>query len=157
MRVSQNALLAAALALGACSTTAATRTPDTPYAGIYGGSYTCTDGEHGFYLDLKNVRAASGGGYDVDGVIGLFPTISGVSGPVGHVAGSLTVSGTIDADGKIALAAGEWLKQPAGYGAADLEGTLRAKPDGSYALTGKPVVRANPGACSNLIASQFLP
>ena len=55
------------------------------------------------------------------------------------------------------MTAGDWLKQPTGYGAADLEGKLRQKSDGSYALTGKPVVRGNPSACSNLIATQFLP
>lgn len=125
--------------------------------GIYGGSYVCTDGEHGFYLDLNTLTPKSGGGFDASGVIGLFPTLAGSSGPVGGVAGSLKVSGTIAADGAVAMVSGDWLKKPDGYGAADLEGKLRKKPDGSYALIGKPVVRGNPEACSNLIASQFLP
>ena len=125
--------------------------------GIYGGSYVCTDGEHGFYLNIDALTQKSGGGFDASGVIGLFPTLAGAGGPVGHVAGSLKVSGTIAADGTVAMTSGDWLKQPAGYGAADLEGKLRQKPDGSYALIGKPVVRGNPEACSNLIASQFLP
>ena len=127
------------------------------YAGVYGGSYVCTDGEHGFYLDITSVSPKDGGGFNAAGVIGLFPTLAGISGPVGGVAGSLKVSGTITADGTLAMTCGDWLKQPAGYGAADLEGRLIRKTDGSYALTGKPVVRGNPTACSNLIATQFLP
>lgn len=125
--------------------------------GIYGGSYVCTDGEHGFYLNIDTLTPKSGGGFEASGVLGLFPTLAGISGPVGGAAGSFKVSGTIAADGTVAMASGDWLKQPAGYGAADLEGKLRQKPDGSYALIGKPVVRGNPEACSNLIASQFLP
>lgn len=156
-RVMGAAATLAALALGACSTMAASAPQDAPYFGVYGGSYTCTDGEHGFYLDLTSVRPASGGGYDADGVLGFFPTLAGVSGPVGGVAGSFAVSGTISADGDVAMTAGDWLVQPSGYGAANLEGKLRAKPGGGYALTGKPVVPGNPGACSNLIATQFLP
>lgn len=156
-RLAVSCAAVAALPLGACSTTAPTAPQDAPYVGVYGGSYTCTDGEHGFYLDLTSVRAAAGGGYDVDGVLGLFPTLAGISGPVGGVAGSFAVSGAISADGDIAMTAGDWLVQPAGYGAANLEGKLRAKPGSGYALTGKPVVPGNPGACSNLIASQFLP
>lgn len=148
-----------ALALSACMTT--TPGPDAPpphpYAGVYGGSYTCTDGEHGFYLDLTSVLPKAEGGFDAEGVLGLFPTLAGISGPVGGVAGSFAVSGTISADGDIAMTAGEWLVQPSGYGAANLEGKLRARPAGGHALTGKPVVPGNPSACSNLIATQFLP
>ena len=156
-RLAASSVTLAAFALGACSTTAASAPQDAPYFGVYGGSYTCTDGEHGFYLDLASVRPATGGGYDADGVLGFFPTLTGVSGPAGGVAGSFAVSGTISADGDVAMTAGDWLVQPAGYGAASLEGKLRAKPGGGYALTGKPVVPGSPGACSNLIATQFLP
>lgn len=150
------------LALAAAATLAAPALAQLPadgagVKGIYGGSYVCTDGEHGFYLSIDALTAKSDGGFDASGVIGLFPTLSGISGPVGGVAGSLKVTGTIAADGTVAMTSGDWLKQPAGYGAADLEGKLRQKPDGSYALIGKPVVRGNPEACSNLIASQFLP
>jgi len=125
--------------------------------GIYGGSYVCTDGEHGFYLSIDALTPKSGGSFEASGVIGLFPTLAGASGPVGGVAGSLKVSGTIAADGTIAMTSGDWLKQPAGYGSADLEGKLKLRPDGGYSLIGKPVVRGNPEACSNLIATQFLP
>lgn len=153
--------LAATLA-SACSMMGETPAATAPaakhaYAGVYGGSYVCTDGEHGFYIDIATVTPKEGGGFDASGVLGLFPTLAGVSGPVGGVAGSFKVSGTISSDGTVAMTAGDWLKQPTGYGAADLEGKLRQKSDGSYALTGKPVVRGNPSACSNLIATQFLP
>lgn len=125
--------------------------------GVYGGSYVCTDGEHGFYLDITTLTPKDGGGFDASGVLGLFPTLAGAGGPVGGVAGSFKVSGTIGADGAVAMAAGDWLKQPAGYGAANLEGKLKARPSGGYSLIGKPVVPGNPEACSNLIATQFLP
>lgn len=153
------ALALAAIALTACASTPAIAQPadGAGMKGIYGGSYVCTDGEHGFYLDITTLTPKSAGGFDASGVIGLFPTLAGAGGPVGHVVGSLKVSGTIAADGAVAMVSGDWLKQPDGYGAADLEGKLRQKPDGSYALIGKPVVRGNPEACSNLIASQFLP
>ncbi len=55
------------------------------------------------------------------------------------------------------MTAGEWLEKPAGYGAANLEGKLKARPSGDYSLIGKPTVPGNPDACSNLIATQFLP
>ena len=125
--------------------------------GVYGGSYVCTDGEHGFYLSLDTLTPKSGGGFDASGVLGLFPTLAGIEGPVGGVAGSFKVAGTIGADGALAMTAGDWLKKPAGYGSANLEGKLRQKPDGSFALTGKPTIPGNPDQCSNLIASQFLP
>lgn len=150
-----------ALLVSACASTPASDAPPLAakhaWSGVYGGSYTCTDGEHGFYLDIQKLTPADGGGFSAAGVLGLFPTLAGVSGPVGHVAGSFKVAGTISADGTIAMTAGDWLKQPAGYGAANLEGMLRQKPDGSHAITGKPVVPGNPSACSNLIATQFLP
>ena len=157
----------AAIALAATLASACSMMGETPaatapaakhaYAGVYGGSYVCTDGEHGFYLDIATVIPKDGGGFDASGVLGLFPTLAGASGPFGGVAGSFNVSGAISSDGTVAMTAADWLKQPAGYGAADLEGKLRRKSDGSYALTGKPVVRGNPSACSNLIATQFLP
>lgn len=156
------AIAIAATLASACSMMGETPAPTAPaakhaYAGVYGGSYVCTDGEHGFYLDMETVTPKDDGGFDASGVLGLFPTLAGASGAVGGVAGSFKVSGTISSDGTVAMTAGDWLKQPAGYGAADLEGKLRQKSDGSYALTGKPVVRGNPSACSNLIATQFLP
>jgi hypothetical protein len=129
---------------------------DHPWAGVYGGSYVCTDGEHGFYLDLASVTPKDGGGFDAAGVIGLFPTLGGMDGPVGKAAGSFNVSGTITADGTISLAQGAWLVQPPGYGAANLEGKITSGASG-HAISGKPVVLGNPGACSNLIATQFLP
>lgn len=125
--------------------------------GIYGGSYVCTDGEHGFYLDIDTLAPKSGGGFDASGVLGLFPTLAGIEGPVGGVAGSFKVAGTIAADGTVAMTAGDWLKKPASYGAANLEGTLKARPGGGFSLIGKPVVPGNADACSNLIATQFLP
>jgi hypothetical protein len=135
---------------------AADAQPDHPWAGVYAGSYTCTDGEHGFYLDLASVTPKDGGGFNAAGVLGLFPTLAGQGGPVGKVAGSFNVSGTISADGVIAMAPGEWLVQPPGYGAAQLEGKITQVASG-HAITGRPVVAANPSACSDLIATQFLP
>ncbi|MEZ6030678.1 MAG: hypothetical protein R3C46_13125 [Hyphomonadaceae bacterium] len=147
----------AALAIAGCTTTQPAAAETSPYAGVYAGSYTCGDGEHGFYLDLSSVTAASGGGFEASGVLGFYPTLSGIGGSSGGVAGSFRVSGTISAAGDVALTAGEWLKQPSGYGAANLEGKLRERPAGGYALVGKPVVPGMPDACSNLIATQFLP
>jgi hypothetical protein len=156
------AIIAAALAAGlvsGCSMmpgASSDAPPDHPWAGVYGGSYTCTDGEHGFYLDLASVTPKDGGGFNAAGVLGLFPTLAGQGGPVGKVAGSFNVSGTITADGVIAMTPGDWLVQPPGYGAAHLEGKITQVASG-HAITGKPVVPGNPSACSNLIATQFLP
>lgn len=136
--------------------TGATGSARHPWAGVYGGSYTCTDGEHGFYLDLTSIRPKAGGGFDADGTLGLFPTLAGQNGPVGKVAGSFAVAGTITGDGVISLAPGDWLVKPPGYGAARLEGRITAVASG-HAITGKPVVPGNESACSNLIATQFLP
>lgn len=154
---------AAALTALFVSACAATPAPDAPppaakhaWAGVYGGSYTCTDGEHGFYLDLHDVTPKDGGGFNAWGIIGLFPTLAGQDGPVGMAAGSFKVSGTITADGVISMTQGDWLVQPPGYGAAQLEGKITAVASG-HAITGKPVVAANPTACSDLIATQFLP
>ncbi len=157
MKASMSCALAALLA-SACSTLggAPADTASHPWAGVYGGSYTCTDGEHGFYLDLSSVTARDDGGFDASGVIGLFPTLAGKDGPVGTVAGSFRVSGTITADGVISMAPGDWLVQPPGYGSARLEGKIIAAPSG-HAITGRPVAPANPAACSSLIATQFLP
>lgn len=165
------AIAAAALAISlaaACSTPAADAptstaiaipapTPLPALAGVYGGSYTCADGEHGFYLNITKATAKASGGFDAAGVLGLFPTVSGQGGPAGMVAGSFKVTGTIGADGAIAMTAGDWLIQPANYGSANLEGTLAKTDSGGYILRGKPVVPGNPDACSDLIATQFLP
>ena len=164
------AICAAALAisLAACATPATDApasmaigipapTPLPALAGVYGGSYTCGDGEHGFYLNIDKATAKTGGGFDVSGVLGFFPTATGQGGPAGMVAGSFAVSGTIGADGAVAMSAGAWLKQPASYGAANLEGALTQNAAGSYTLRGKPVVPGSPDACSELIATQFLP
>ncbi len=148
-----------AVALAACTTAPAIPADapsDHPWAGVYGGSYTCTDGEHGFYLDITSIRPKDGGGFDADGALGIFPTLAGASGPVGKVAGSFAVSGTIGADGAISMTPGDWLVEPAGYGAAHLEGQIATVASG-HVITGKPVVPGNPSACSNLIATQFLP
>lgn len=126
-------------------------------AGVYGGSYTCVDGEHGFYLNINKATAKTGGGFDVSGVLGLFPTVTGQGGPAGMAAGSFAVSGTIGADGAVTMTPGDWLKQPADYGAAHLEGALTQNADGGYTLRGKPVVPGRPDACNDLIATQFLP
>jgi hypothetical protein len=157
------AVIATALAAGlvsACSmmpgASPAAPAAGHPWAGVYGGSYTCTDGEHGFYLDLASVTPKDGGGFNASGILGLFPTLSGQGGPVGKAAGSFNVSGTITADGTISLSQGPWLVQPPGYGAANLEGRITQVASG-HAITGKPVVLSNPGACSNLVATQFLP
>lgn len=165
------AICAAGLAIAlaaACSSTASSAPPVAPaaiasapllppFAGVYGGSYTCVDGEHGFYLNINKAAERTSGGYDVSGVLGLFPLVTGQGGPAGMVAGSFAVSGTVDAEGVIAMTAGDWLKQPADYGAANLEGTLTKSDGGSYVLRGKPVVPGRPGACNALIAAQFLP
>ena len=62
----------AAIALAATLASACSMMGETPaatapaakhaYAGVYGGSYVCTDGEHGFYLDIATVppRTAAG-------------------------------------------------------------------------------------------------
>lgn len=160
MHIKFAAAALAATFVSACSTMgeapAAPAAPSHPWAGVYGGSYTCTDGEHGFYLDIASLTPKDGGGFDATGVLGLFPTLAGQNGPVGKVAGSFAVSGTITADGTISMAPGDWLVQPAGYGAAHLEGKIAPVASG-HAITGKPVVPGNPAACSNLIATQFLP
>lgn len=145
------------LTLAACASTPAAEAQPAPYAGVYAGSYVCQDGEHGFYLDLEKVTANADGGFAASGVLGIFPVLAGISGPSGGATGSFRVSGTINAAGEIALAPGEWLKPAGNYGAAHLEGKLRKKPDGSHALTGKPVIPGNADYCSNLIATQVQP
>jgi hypothetical protein len=124
--------------------------------GVYAGSYKCTDGEHGFYLDIKTVAPAKGGGFAVTGVLGLFPTLAGAGGSSAGAAGSFNVAGTISDKNEIAMTAGKWVKQAPGYGAANLAGTLSKNADGSYAIKGKPVVPGRPDMCSDLIATQFL-
>lgn len=166
MPIKATCVAALAIALtSACSTTA----PDTPaasapaaamlppIAGVYGGSYTCIDGEHGFYLNLTKATSNAGGGYDVAGVLGLFPTVTGQGGPSGMASGSFKVTGTIAANGAIAMTAGDWLIQPPGYGAANLEGTITKTDSAGYVLRGKPVVPGRPDVCSDLLATQFLP
>lgn len=149
-------LVSACSMMGEAPAAAPAQTADHPWAGVYAGSYTCTDGEHGFYLDLSSVTPKDGGGFNAAGVIGVFPVLAGLNSPVGKVAGSFNVSGTIGADGTISLAQGDWLVQPPGYGAANLEGKITTVAYG-HAITGRPVVAGNPNACSDLVASQFLP
>ncbi len=156
-RLVRTACLAMAAASLPCVALAQLPADGAGIKGVYGGSYTCTDGEHGFYLDITELKTKTGGGFDAAGVLGFFPTVAGISGPSGGVAGSFTVAGTIGADGAVATKAGEWLKRPTGYGAANLEGKLLKKPDDSFAITGKPVVPGAEAACTNLIAAQFLP
>lgn len=157
-----------AITLAACSTPGAEAPTSTAIAipapaplpamaGVYGGSYVCTDGEHGFYLDIKSLEAMRGGGFDVSGVLGFFPTIGGKDGGTAQVAGSFEVSGTIFGNGKIHLEPGAWLKLPSGYGAAALDGMLIHRDDGLWSIKGKPVVPGNPDLCSDLVASKFLP
>lgn len=125
--------------------------------GIYAGSYLCQDGEHGFYLDIAALAPNDQGGFSASGVLGFFPVLGGTDGPLAEVAGSFTVSGTIEGDGRITLAAGEWLVEPAGYGAAELEGRLTARADGLWEIAGRPVIPGNADYCSGLVATQFLP
>lgn len=158
-----------AVALAVALSTACANTPVAPppaaavapvlpaFAGVYGGSYTCVDGEHGFYLNITKATERPGGGYDVAGVLGIFPLVTAQGGPAGMVSGSFAVSGIVDTEGAIAMAPGDWLKQPADYGAANLEGALTKGDDGSYTLRGRPVVPRSPEACSSLLAAQFLP
>lgn len=170
MHIKTTIAAALAISLAACATPSATEpgatstaiaipapTPLPALAGVYGGSYTCVDGEHGFYLNITRAVPKAGGGYDVAGILGLFPTVTGQGGPAGMAAGSFKVSGTLGADGALAMTAGDWLIQPPDYGSANLEGTLQKTDSAGYILRGKPVVPGRPDACTDLIATQFLP
>lgn len=126
-------------------------------SGVYAGSYTCTEGEHGFYLDIKSLKTNKAGGFDATGVLGFFPTLGGKGGSSATATGSFKVAGTISSKGEIAMTAGDWLKKPAAYGAANLSGVLAKQADGAYAIMGKPVVPGRPDMCTDLIATQFLP
>lgn len=131
------------------------------FTGTYAGSYTCVDGEHGFFLSLGKTDMTDDG-WLVDGTLGFFPTLGGMEGPVGMVAGSFDVSGTVtkadeDGDMVIELQPGEWLVKPDGYGAAALAGVITTTDTGAWQLIGKPVVPGAPDACDALIATQFLP
>ena len=126
------------------------------FSGIYAGSYTCQDGEHGFYLDLS-IDGMDDENYQVSGVLGLYPTLAGADGSSGAVAGSFLVSGTVGMeDMAIALEPGDWIVQPEGYGAAHLEGTVGMTDAGAWQINGKPVVPGLDGFCDALIATQFL-
>lgn len=131
------------------------------FSGTYAGSYTCVDGEHGFYLDLM-VTDESDDGWAVDGTLGFFPTLAGMEGRAGMVAGSFDVSGTVtkvdeDGDMVIELQPGDWLVKPDSYGAAALAGVVTTSETGAWQIIGKPVVPGVPEACDALIATQFLP
>lgn len=127
-------------------------------AGIYGGSYRCLDGEHGFYLELVNIADSP---FREDekrlwGTLGFFPVLAGAGGVSAHVAGSFTVYGSIKDGNQLQLSAREWLVEPQGYGSASLQGELAQREDGSWQITGVPRTSI-PDHCSDLIATQFLP
>ncbi|MXO91859.1 hypothetical protein [Pontixanthobacter aquaemixtae] len=156
-------VLFAALATGLLASAASVQAHDEDmepmrdFDGIYGGSYVCKDGEHGFYLDLLVVRETEEG-FDVAGTLGLFPTLAGAEGSSADATGSFAVTGTISGmDYTINLSPGEWKLKPDFYGAAGLVGTLEPAGDHSWQITGKPVVPGQPDFCSDLIATQFLP
>lgn len=135
-------------------------------SGVYGGSYTCQDGEHGIYLEMSATDSIidpdENGvqrvvGWNLSGVLGFFPTLAGKDGPSGMVAGSFTVEGVWSTeDMSMVLTPGEWILQPENYGAAELHGTLTEIAPGQWQITGKPVVPGAPDFCSNLIATQFV-
>lgn len=143
---------------------------DTPMAGpsgVYGGSYVCQDGEHGIYLEISATDSIidpdDNGvqqvvGWNLTGVLGFFPTVSGKDGPSGMVTGAFEVEGSWSTkDMGIYLMPGKWLKQPDNYGAAELVGTLAEIAPGQWQIVGKPVVPGMPDFCSDLIATQFVP
>lgn len=157
LKIGTFAALAAAITVTSAGAAAQLPADSAELLGPYAGSYVCQDGEHGFYLDLEEVIQNGDGTLGASGTLGMFPVLAGLSGSSGSVAGSFSVSGTISADGVIALAPGDWLVQPEGYGAAHLEGTLSQRGDGAWQIAGKPVIPGNPDACSDLIATRFLP
>ncbi|MCB2084014.1 MAG: hypothetical protein KDD90_08190 [Sphingomonadaceae bacterium] len=152
------ALAISAIALGAGPALADhhEEAPGRDFSGVYGGSYTCADGEHGFYLDLSTVTPMDDH-WMVSGTLGLFPTLAGTEDGAADVAGSFAVSGTVSADMQIELEPGEWLVQPPRYGAAHLTGELSMFSEGQWQIEGKPVVPGMPDLCSALVATQFLP
>ena len=150
------ALLAASLASPAIADHADAGSPPSSIKGQFAGSYTCQDGEHGIYLEL-NSESVGAGVAQVSGVLSFFPTLAGKDGPVGMVNGSFEVSGTITQDDmSISLAPGEWLFEPAGYGAASLEGTFTETSEGLSQIIGKPAIPGNRDYCSDLILTELV-
>jgi len=127
------------------------------WAGTYAGSYVCVDGEHGFYLDVSQTTKANAERFEASGTLGFFPVIGGRGGSAATVAGSFAVTGTVNADGTWRLEPGEWLVEPARYGAAIMTGRFSQRADGLWQIEGKPLVPGNEANCSDLIATQFLP
>ncbi|MCW5696439.1 MAG: hypothetical protein KIS96_06845 [Bauldia sp.] len=150
--------LTAALAAGLPGqVTAQAPVPDArDWTGAYGGSYQCRDGAHGIHVEIASVTAEEDGSYAVSGVLGFFPLIDG-GGPMAHVAGSFAVAGTITPDHIIRLEPLDWLVEAPGYGAAALLGELLLRRDGLWQILGMPVVPGDQLACSDLLATQFLP
>lgn len=144
--------------LAACCGPAAAQVPGdgAGMSGVYSGSYMCQDGEHGFYLDISAL-ARRDDVLAVSGRLGIFPVLGGAAGPLADIAGSFLVHGTIDGQGAIWLEIGDWLVQPPGYGAANLEGRLSKRRDGLWQIHGRPVLPGNEAFCSDLIATQFMP
>lgn len=124
--------------------------------GIYAGSYLCRDGEHGFFLAVDQMEPRDGEIF-FEGRLGFFPVLAGMEGRSAHVAGSFEVFGYVRLDGEMSVAHHNWLVQPQGYGAADMQGRMSRRDDGLWQITGKPVVPGNEEHCSDLIATQFLP
>lgn len=147
------ALLAASLASPAMADDA-----ETPRSlgGVYGGSYLCDDGEHGFYLDLHTVTEMEAG-WGVIGTLGFYPTLAGEEDGAADVAGSFQVTGMVGKTLRIGLVPGAWEVYAPGYGAAQLDAQLELGENGLWKMTGKPVVPGAPDMCSALIATQFLP
>ena len=151
------ALVAAPLLLaGGLSTASAAEEQLPGWAGSYAGSYVCSDGEHGFFLDVSQISKTSDA-YSVSGILGFFPVLGGAGGSSASAAGSFLIAGTVNADGSWRLEPGEWLVEPENYGAAIMIGSFSQRPDGQWQIIGKPLVPGNEQACTDLIATQFLP
>ncbi len=144
------------------ATPALAQLPEDPVAlmGRYGGSYTCTDGEHGFYLDLTRLTpAADGQGYAAAGVIGFFPILSGLDDRGTGPAGSFLASGSLAPDGALSMTRDEdgWLFHALGYGSPELRAMLGARVQGGFEIRGRILLSSDPEACGTMIATKFQP
>lgn len=149
--------IAAALLFAAACTPTPAQSPLANPEGVYGGSYRCADGEHGFFLEITETGPDGADGLEVSGVLGFFPVLGGADGALAEVLGSFMVSGSLDGEGRILLLPGDWLIQPSGYRAANLEGRLAPRADGALEILGRPVIPGNEAFCFDLIATRFLP
>ena len=107
------------LLLSACSGDAFAPRVDmddaTELTGTWTGSYTCSQGVTGVWLDL--VGYASG---RVEGTFRFFP----VASHPGVATGSFRMLGSLAQAGGVVLAGGAWIERPPGYGTVDLEGRV---------------------------------